>query len=56
MITAIYTSVLALLMCGLAFNVIKARRKNKIRYADGNENNLLYHPRFGFSESSVCAI
>ena len=40
MITAIYASVLALLMCGLAYNVIKARRKNKIRYADGNVEEL----------------
>ncbi|MFT5396980.1 MAG: putative membrane protein YecN with MAPEG domain [Gammaproteobacteria bacterium] len=40
MITAIYASILALLMCGLAFNVIKARRKNKIRYADGNVEEL----------------
>jgi uncharacterized membrane protein YecN with MAPEG domain len=36
MITAIYASLLALLMCKLAFNVIKARRKNKIKYADGD--------------------
>lgn len=36
MITAIYASLLSLLMCKLAFNVIKARRKNKIKYADGD--------------------
>lgn len=40
MVTAIYASVLAMLMCGLAYNVIKKRRKNKIRYADGNIEEL----------------
>ncbi len=40
MITAIYASILAVLMCSLALNVIKARRKNKIKYADGGVEEL----------------
>ena len=35
MFTAFYASILALLMVYLALNVIKTRRKNKVRYADG---------------------
>ena len=35
MITPIYAIILSLLMCKLALNVIKARRKHKVRYADG---------------------
>lgn len=35
MVTALYASILAMLMCWLAFQVIKARRKHKIRYGDG---------------------
>lgn len=40
MITAIYASILAVLMCSLALNVIKARRKNKVKYADGGVEEL----------------
>lgn len=40
MITAIYAAILALLLCKLAFNVIKMRRKNKVRYADGGVEEL----------------
>ena len=40
MITGIYASLLALLICRLAFNVINARRKNKIKYADGGIEEL----------------
>jgi uncharacterized protein len=40
MITALYASILSLLMCKLAFTVIKARRKNKIKYADGDVEEL----------------
>ena len=35
MITPIYAIILSLLMCWLALKVIKARRKHKVRYADG---------------------
>ncbi|OQQ01691.1 hypothetical protein BK412_17115 [Vibrio campbellii] len=35
MITALYASILALLLIWLAFQVIKQRRSNKIAYADG---------------------
>ena len=35
MITVVYAVILSLLMCRLALNVIKARRKHKVRYADG---------------------
>ncbi len=40
MITALYAALLSLLMCKLAFNVIKARRVNKIKYGDGNVSEL----------------
>jgi uncharacterized membrane protein YecN with MAPEG domain len=40
MITAFYAALLSLLMCKLAFNVIKARRKNKIIYGDGDVKEL----------------
>lgn len=40
MITALYASILALLMCWLAFQVIKGRRKNKVRYGDGGVEAL----------------
>jgi uncharacterized protein len=36
MITPLYASIMAALMCLLALNVIRARRKNKVRYGDGN--------------------
>ena len=35
MYSALYASILALLMVYLALNVIKTRRKHKVRYADG---------------------
>ncbi len=40
MITAFYAAILAFLMCWLSLNVIKARRKNKVRYADGGIEEL----------------
>lgn len=40
MITALYAALLSLLMCTLAFNVIKARRKNRIIYGDGGVTEL----------------
>lgn len=41
MITAFYTSILAGLICWLTINVIKARRKNKVKYGDGGVDDLL---------------
>jgi hypothetical protein len=35
MVTALYASILALFMCWLSMQVIKARRKYQVRYADG---------------------
>jgi len=35
MITPVYASILAILMCWLALQVIKERRKNRVKYADG---------------------
>ena len=35
MVTALYASLLALFMCWLSMQVIKARRKHQVRYADG---------------------
>jgi len=40
MTSVIYVVLLALLMCWLALNVVKARRKNKIPYADGGVTEL----------------
>ena len=40
MITGLYTSILALLLCWLSLNVIKARRKNRVKYADGGVEEL----------------
>jgi len=40
MISAIYASFLALLICWLSLNVIKTRRRNKIRYGDGGNKEL----------------
>ena len=40
MITALYASILALLICYLTINVIKNRRKHRIRYADGDNREL----------------
>ena len=41
MITALYASLLALLIVWLSLNVIKARRKHKIRYGDGDNKQLI---------------
>lgn len=41
MVTAIYASILAMWICGLSFQVIKARRKNKVKYMDGGINELI---------------
>ncbi len=41
MTTAIYACILALLICHLSMNVIKARRKNKVKYADGDCDELI---------------
>ena len=35
MITALYAALSALIICWLSLNVIKARRKNKVKYGDG---------------------
>ncbi len=40
MVSSIYASLLALLICWLALKVIGARRKNKIAYADGGVEEL----------------
>ncbi|EGR3402134.1 hypothetical protein DMN98_02395 [Vibrio parahaemolyticus] len=40
MITALYASILALLLVWLAFQVIKQRRLNKVAYADGGVETL----------------
>ncbi|ELI0633146.1 MAPEG family protein [Vibrio harveyi] len=40
MVTALYASILALLLIWLAFQVIKQRRSNKIAYADGGVEAL----------------
>ncbi len=40
MTSVIYATILSMLMCWLAFNVIKFRRKNKVRYADGDVEEL----------------
>ncbi len=36
MTTVFYASILALLICWLSMNVIKLRRSNKVKYADGD--------------------
>jgi len=41
MVTAIYASVLSIIMCWLSLNVIKARRRNKVAYADGGIEELI---------------
>ena len=41
MITAFYASILAGLICWLTLNVVKARRKNKVRYGDGGVDEIL---------------
>ena len=40
MTTALYASILSILMCWLSMNVIKSRRKNKVKYADGDCQEL----------------
>ena len=40
MVTALYASILAILICYLTINVIKNRRKHRIRYADGDNREL----------------
>jgi len=40
MISAIYASILALLISWLSLNVIKARRRNRVRYGDGGIEEL----------------
>ena len=41
MYTALYASILAGLLCKLSLNVIKARRSNKVLYADGDCQELI---------------
>lgn len=41
MTTAIYACILAVLICRLAMNVIKARRKNKVALGDGDCQELI---------------
>lgn len=41
MITPLYAALCACLICWLSFNVIKARRKNKVKYGDGGKEDLL---------------
>jgi len=41
MITALYASLLSFLIIWLSLNVIKQRIKNKIRYGDGDNINLI---------------
>jgi len=41
MVTAFYASILASLICWLALNVVKTRRKNKVRYGDGGIDELM---------------
>ncbi len=41
MVTALYASILALFMCWLSLQVIKARRKHRVRYADGGVDALI---------------
>ena len=41
MITAFYASLLTFLIAWLSLNVIKARRKHKIRYGDGDNIHLI---------------
>ena len=41
MYTALYASLLAALICKLSLNVIKARRSNKVKYADGDCHELI---------------
>lgn len=41
MITALYASLLTLLIVWLSLNVIKSRRKNKVRYGDGDNKELI---------------
>lgn len=44
MITALYASVLAVLLVWLAIQVIKQRRVNKVAYADGGVESLQIYP------------
>jgi len=41
MVTAIYASVLSIIICWLSLNVIKARRRNKVAYGDGGIEELI---------------
>lgn len=41
MITALYAALLAAVMIGLSIGVIRQRRKEKIRYADGGVDGLI---------------
>ena len=41
MYTALYASILAGLLCKLSLNVIKARRSNRVLYADGDCQELI---------------
>ena len=41
MYTALYASILAGLICKLSLNVIRARRSNKVKYADGDCHELI---------------
>jgi uncharacterized protein len=41
MVSAFYASILAALICWLALNVVKSRRKNRIKYGDGGVDDLL---------------
>ncbi len=41
MVTALYASILALFMCWLSLQVIKARRQHKVRYADGGVDAVI---------------
>ncbi len=40
MVSVLYAAILAIWMCKLSFNVIKARQKNKVSYADGGIEEL----------------
>lgn len=41
MITALFASILSLLIVWLSLNVIKARRAHKVRYGDGDNIHLI---------------
>ena len=56
MTTALYACILAALICKLSMNVIKARRKNKVAYADGDCKDLIIARSAQSNATDYCPI